>query len=385
MIHAFLWIKNKKNEHSVHDPNFREMMDSINASSLTDHQRPSGGYNITIYHELREEADTCRTGNWICEACGNLIKPGTKKDPSAGDCIENVGPEGCCDNPSCQWHSNNKLCSGRCVEIQEPTECDNHKMSLKDDEELHEGRYKGFHYMTRQRKRKLCEPGTKDDLNGTKKVALKAGGPEDNLDGKKVISEAGAKDSLREVGAKDGRDGKKVTFRDVGTEDYLDGKNEGTFGGGGTKGRLDGKAAISGYFASVGAPAGNFDKLKGVESKTRSCAAAPEPSKRARTPTLKKQQACTGQKRRKLGRRKNDYTVASEWLDYFAYEESDENVEPLVNKRTEQRKKQKLLRSPNGGGPSLVVGNEQQSENIQAHGVGKNTSTAMTVVEIPDD
>ncbi|KAG1330549.1 putative protein CASP [Cocos nucifera] len=392
MIHAFLWIKNKKNEHSVHGPNFREMMDSINASSLTDHQRPSGGYNITIYHELEEEADTCRAGNWICEACGNLIKLGTKKDPSASDCIENVGPEGCCDNPSRQWHSNNRFFSGRCIKIQEPTECGSHEMSLKDEEELHEGRYKGFHYMTRQRKRKLCEPGTRDNLNGKKKVALKGGGPEDDLESKKVISEAGAKDSLCEAGPRDGQDGKKVTFGDGGTEDYLDGKRKGTFKGGGTKDGLDGKKeAISDYFASVGALAGNFDQLKGIESETRSRAAAPETSKRARTPTLKKQQACIGQKRRKLGRRKNDYTikndytVASEWLDYFTCEESDENVEPLKNKRTERRKKQKLLRSLNGGGPSPVVGNEQQSVSIQTHEVGKNTSTAMTVVEIPDD
>lgn len=247
--------------------------------------------------------------------------------------------------------------------------------------------------MTRHRKRKLCEPGTKDNLDGKKKVALTAGGTEDDLDSKKVICETGAKDSPCEAGAKDGRDGKKFTFRDGGTEDYLNGKKKGTFKGGGTKDHLDGKKeAISDFFASVGAPAGNFDKLKGIESKTRSCAAAPETSKRARTPTLKKLQACIGQKRRKLVRRKNDYTikndytVASEWLDYFSYEESDENVEPLVNKRTERRKKQKLRISLNGGDPSsLFVGNEQQSENIQAHEVGKNTTTAMTIVEIPDD
>ncbi|XP_038986096.1 DNA-dependent metalloprotease SPRTN-like isoform X2 [Phoenix dactylifera] len=377
MIHAFLWIKNKKNEHSVHGPSFREMMDSINASSMTDHQRPSGGYNITIYHEFQEEADSCRAGNCICEACGNLIKPGTKKEHSASDCIENVDPEGCCDNPSCQWHSNKKYCSGSCIKIQEPTECGNNKMSLKDEEELHEGRYKGLHYMTRQRKRKFCEAGTKDNLDGKKKVTLKDGGTEENLDSNKVICEAGAKDS---------RDGKKVAFRDGGTEDYLDGKKKGAFKDGGIKGHLDGKkVAMSDFFASVGAPAGNFDELKGIESKSSSCPVAPETSKRARTPALKKQQACTCQKRRKLGRRRNDYTVASEWLEYFAYEESEENVEPLVNKRTERRKKQRLLRRLNGGGPSLAVGNKQESQNIQAHEAGKNTSAAMTIVEIPDD
>lgn len=49
-------------------------------------------------------------------------------------------------------------------------------------------------------------------------------------------------------------------------------------------------------------------------------------------------------KRKRIDKLKNESTVISKWLDFYADEETGEDIEPLVNKRSERRKKQKLLK-----------------------------------------
>lgn len=101
-------------------------------------QRPSGGYNITVYHDFHEEADSYRLHHWRvsfcltffimcsslyfrlrsslftlfcyvnwcvqCESCGDLIKRAINRKPSATDCIKKAGHGNVCGNSSCHWH-----------------------------------------------------------------------------------------------------------------------------------------------------------------------------------------------------------------------------------------------------------------------------------------
>uniref|UniRef100_A0A0A9HCE3 Uncharacterized protein n=1 Tax=Arundo donax TaxID=35708 RepID=A0A0A9HCE3_ARUDO len=67
-----------------------------------------------------------------------------------------------------------------------------------------------------------------------------------------------------------------------------------------------------------------------------------EAPKRPRTAVLQNQE-CSGQKKRKLSKWEGSYSVIIEWLNYYCISESDEDEVPLINKRTERRKHQKLL------------------------------------------
>ncbi|KAL6649499.1 hypothetical protein ACP70R_013723 [Stipagrostis hirtigluma subsp. patula] len=67
-----------------------------------------------------------------------------------------------------------------------------------------------------------------------------------------------------------------------------------------------------------------------------------EAPKRTRTASLKNQE-CSRQKKRKLSKCGNSYAVIIEWLNYYCVSDSDEEEVPLINKRTERRKRQRLL------------------------------------------
>ncbi|XP_006649648.1 uncharacterized protein LOC102703662 [Oryza brachyantha] len=71
---------------------------------------------------------------------------------------------------------------------------------------------------------------------------------------------------------------------------------------------------------------------------------AQEALKRPRTTTLKKNQECSRQKKRKVSKWDGSYSVIIEWLNYYSVDESDDDEVPLINKRTERRKRQKLLK-----------------------------------------
>ncbi|CAL4921522.1 unnamed protein product [Urochloa decumbens] len=51
---------------------------------------------------------------------------------------------------------------------------------------------------------------------------------------------------------------------------------------------------------------------------------------------------CSGRKKRKQSKRDDSYSVMIEGLIYYYYSESDEDDVPLINKRTESRRRQKL-------------------------------------------
>ncbi|URD86525.1 SprT-like family [Musa troglodytarum] len=72
------------------------------------------------------------------------------------------------------------------------------------------------------------------------------------------------------------------------------------------------------------------------------CAVAAGGRKR-RKKCASKKHVSTRSKRRKMARRDNKCTVVIEWLGLFEDEEAEDDSEPLVNKRSERRRKQKLL------------------------------------------
>ncbi|EEC74777.1 hypothetical protein OsI_10554 [Oryza sativa Indica Group] len=119
-----------------------------------------------------------------------------------------------------------------------------------------------------------------------------------------------------------------------------------------------------------------------------------EAPKRPRTTSLKKNQECSRQKKRKISKWDGSYSVIIEWLNYYSVDESDEDEVPLINKRTERRKRQKLLKlvlaresnsgsegasstsfvengrnSSSAGSYPLSQGDNDKSENVQANRV----------------
>ncbi|KAK8446443.1 hypothetical protein SEVIR_9G491800v4 [Setaria viridis] len=66
-----------------------------------------------------------------------------------------------------------------------------------------------------------------------------------------------------------------------------------------------------------------------------------EAPKRPRTAVLENQE-CSRRKKRKQSKLDGSYSVIIEWLNYYCYSESDEDEVPLVNKRTERRRRQKI-------------------------------------------
>ncbi|CAN6313571.1 unnamed protein product [Urochloa humidicola] len=66
-----------------------------------------------------------------------------------------------------------------------------------------------------------------------------------------------------------------------------------------------------------------------------------ESQKRPRTAVLENQE-CSRQKKRKQSKQDGSYSVIIEGLNYCCYSESDEDEVPLINKRTERRRRQKL-------------------------------------------
>nr|XP_010909703.1 uncharacterized protein LOC105035731 [Elaeis guineensis]XP_019702977.1 uncharacterized protein LOC105035731 [Elaeis guineensis] len=305
MIHAFLWITKKNRDHSDHGPSFQAIMNSINSSSLTDHQRPSGGYKITIYHDFHEEVDSYRVHQWICESCGDLIKRSMNRQPSASDCLEHAGHSEFCGNASCHWHRHMMLCGGSYVKIAEPPGFKDKRRVSKGAQGLQADRSsKGSSHVTRECTRRLQK---NTNVKGSSKI---------------TNFFSFAHDGNRNFGSSSPSD--NSFRRDI-----------------------------------------KSTELAAIKLDTWIHAMAPEIPKQARTPACRKKrkfplkqrddirahlipenqkkQEFTS-KRKRIDKLKNEFTVISKWLDYYADEETDEDIEPLVNKRSERRKKQKLLK-----------------------------------------
>lgn len=80
---------------------------------------------------------------------------------------------------------------------------------------------------------------------------------------------------------------------------------------------------------------------KDLNSDLRRTETVQEAPKRQRTAVLDNQE-CSRRKKRKQSKRHGSYSVIIEWLNYYCFSESDEDEVPLINKRTERRRRQRL-------------------------------------------
>ncbi|CAI5497294.1 unnamed protein product, partial [Closterium sp. Naga37s-1] len=64
MIHAFIFLCRPSHSREDHGPMFQGIMGTINTSTLHDHQRPPGGYQISIYHSFKDEVNVHRRHAW---------------------------------------------------------------------------------------------------------------------------------------------------------------------------------------------------------------------------------------------------------------------------------------------------------------------------------
>ncbi|KAJ3677412.1 hypothetical protein LUZ60_003136 [Juncus effusus] len=123
MIHAYLFFSNNNSRHDAHGEGFKEMMNSINSSTITDCLRPNNGYKITLFHDFHDDVADDIAHKWECELCHEKINRATPKPPSHNDCILQVHyMKRTCGNSDCSWHRHKDKCGGTFKKISGPSE-----------------------------------------------------------------------------------------------------------------------------------------------------------------------------------------------------------------------------------------------------------------------
>ncbi|KAJ6796675.1 sprT-like domain-containing protein Spartan isoform X4 [Iris pallida] len=355
MIHAFLYVTSNMKDHSYHGPKFKAKMNAINSSSVTDPQRPSSGYSITIHHQFQKKVDSHIVHHWICQSCGDRIER-AMNIPSASDCVENIGHEKSCGNSSCHWHKHKIICSGTYKKVTESTdtkvaelpECKGirrlSKAKHKDDGETPVGPTHARRHTVRRLQPTEFSKSMADESGslGIKPSCGTGNGflsPEREKRKQMKVNKLENEDSLAEGGKS-----KQTKLLD----------NEDSLAEGGKSKQM--KAIELDNEDSV-AEGGKSKQTKAVKLENEDALAAVIP-KRARTLGSRKQHSSGPKEKKKSRKRKRDPTeplinVAIPWLNYYAHESSEEDMEPLTNKRTERRKKRKLLIEQKGRCPGI--------------------------------
>ncbi|KAJ3705806.1 hypothetical protein LUZ61_009511 [Rhynchospora tenuis] len=141
MIHAHLFVTKKIRSHGTHGPEFREFMNLINSSTITDDQRPSFGYKITLFHDFHDEdvVDDNIAHCWMCQKCGDTTKRATPSQPSHADCVVQAHhAKKTCSYADCHWHRHRVKCDGTYMKMQNLEEHhDKKKAVLKGSARLH--------------------------------------------------------------------------------------------------------------------------------------------------------------------------------------------------------------------------------------------------------
>jgi len=124
---------------------------------------------------------------------------------------------------------------------------------------------------------------------------------------------------------------------------------------GGMKGKSDGKKEmrIVNYFQPVKNAKRNQEdnasssdeSQKGLDGEQSEAASPERPKMVSKHAPMRKQRHTTSKKRKGEGKWKNEDATASDWFCLYGDEDEDETIEPLRNKRTEERKRLKLLQS----------------------------------------
>ncbi|XP_077241043.1 uncharacterized protein LOC143881681 isoform X2 [Tasmannia lanceolata] len=305
MIHAYLWIKNKNQNHSDHGPDFQKLMKKINSSSAIDCQRPNGGYNVTIYHSFHDEVNN-RVYHWMCQSCGDLIERAMNRKPSASDCIEKVTHDGFCGNPSCHWHRHEMSCTGSYEKIVEPPGYKDSSRSTKGKQEFDGAKSKESTHTVRRSARQASKTLHIEDKSDTQKS-------------KKVDDVYPIKSGVNRNSGSSSPSGDGIQNRRA------------------------------------------LDSLKATKGKTQDHVQTPDLEK-MHVPRKKRGSTRIERRYTRIGRnvrrkQENSYTVIIEWKEWYANEEEEEEMEPLRNKRTERRRNQKLLKNPTGDAPKVEAMN----------------------------
>nr|CAD1826482.1 unnamed protein product [Ananas comosus var. bracteatus] len=357
MIHAFLFItQNKKDRRYHHGSMFQDLMNTINSSSQADHQRPSGGYNITVYHDFHEEADSYRLHHWRCESCGDLIKRAINRKPSATDCIKKAGHGNVCGNSSCHWHSHQMSCGGTYAKIAEPP-------GYKDKTKASKGVQKTLDIKPEKPNVAILNNQGSHKSGVQKNLEIRLEKPNVAIPSNQVSHKSGVQKNLEikpekpnvVIPSNQGSH-KSGVQKDLeikpGKPSVVILSNQGSHKSEGMTDNCDTRMphVITHFFhttcdkkRTMHSSSLEFEKPKIVESKIKETFVVPGKQKNANSLESKKRK-CNNTIRQQFGKGKKEFMVASAWLGYYADEESDEDIEPLINKRTERRKRQKILK-----------------------------------------
>ncbi|KAM3230080.1 hypothetical protein ACQJBY_060712 [Aegilops geniculata] len=282
MIHAYVCIKDNNTNHSNHGANFQKLMNTINSSSLPDHHRPDGGYNIIMLHDIRKKCY-----QYECDGCGDFVRSTKIRGPSHDDCIERMGANSSCPNLACQWHRHKKRCSGNYYRVgKSPPGC--------------------------------------VELGGS----IASG--EETLDERKAAKSASGSWHAKHTSNKSGTSNKHE-LEDASAE-FLH--------------PTDDAINNSGLGSSSGDRCNKKIKLsKDVCFGNLTSKTVQQAPKRPRTVAAKRNQECSRQKKRKTSKWDRSYSIIVDRLNYYCVDDSDEDEVPLINKRTEMRKRQRLLKN----------------------------------------
>ncbi|CAM0872031.1 unnamed protein product [Alopecurus aequalis] len=283
MIHAYMCIKGNNTNHSDHGVNFQKLMNAINSSSVPDAHRPVGGYSIIVEHGIRK-----KYYQYKCESCGDLVKSTKIGGPSHDDCIEKTGANSSCLNSMYQWHRHEKRCSGSYYTVREST------------------------------------------TSGVRLKGSVASSADETLDQRKAGESASGRWHAQHTSNKC-RTSNKHERADASAE-FLH--------------PADGTIASSGLGSSSGDRASKKIKLsKDIGFYLPTAATVQQAQKRPRTDAQNKNQQCSRKKKRKISKWDGSYSILIEGLNYYFLDDSDEDEVPLINKRTERRKQEKLRRA----------------------------------------
>ncbi|KIZ00822.1 putative Zinc finger RAD18 domain-containing [Monoraphidium neglectum] len=121
MIHALLFLDGRWRQDGDHGPLFKSYAKAINEATCPDHQRPVGGYNVTVYHTMHAEVDEHRKHRWTCQRCGNTIKRAMNRPPQPADCVTTRGKgEVPCGDTRCSHCMHARHCGGQYDKVMEP-------------------------------------------------------------------------------------------------------------------------------------------------------------------------------------------------------------------------------------------------------------------------
>ncbi|XP_047051509.1 DNA-dependent metalloprotease SPRTN-like [Lolium rigidum] len=299
MIHAFLSVKCDAKGIWGHGPAFRGWMHALNTCSIDDRMRPTCGYCITTTHDFSPEKCGSMQGFWWkCESCGvTLLRAKKLGPPSDSCCIENVSQDATCGNMLCNWHNHKVDCGGTYVVTKSP-ETPGQQMVQK-------GRRGFLTEMSEMlRSQGATQESDSDEVQENLTVAkLKAEG--------KLLSQVGGRNA-RSPGSSSSKKASKSNMpEDFQKPIVLPATPRRKF-----------VQQIPEYSQRTFVqPAVSQSKLK------QSSRAAPErPKTRSKTSNPA---------------RKKEYACVSVWANIYESECSSGSAEPLVNKRTERRKRER--------------------------------------------